>query len=47
MVLEDRLVLRTAHPTDTVRYLVDAVLIAALLIAGRRLAAARRKHATA
>jgi YjbE family integral membrane protein len=46
MVLEDRFILRTAHPSDAVRYLVDVALIAALLLAGRRWAAARRKHAT-
>ena len=45
MVLEDRFLIRTAHPTEAVRYLVDALLIAVLLLAGRRWAAARRKHA--
>jgi YjbE family integral membrane protein len=44
MVLEDRFVVRTAHPTDAARYVVDVVLIAVLLLAGRRWAAARRKH---
>ena len=38
MVLEDRFILGMVHSSDGVRYLVDAVLIAALLIAGRRLA---------
>lgn len=45
MVLGDRFVVRTAHPTDAVRYIADALLIAALLVGGRRMAAARRKHA--
>jgi len=45
MVLEDRFVLRTAHPTDPIRYLIDGLLIAAILVAGRRIGAARRKHA--
>ena len=47
MVLEDQFVLRIAHPSDAVRYLVDAVLIVVLLVAGRRWAAARRKTAPA
>ena len=45
MVLEDGFVRRAAHPTEGVRYVVDVVLIAVLLVAGRRLAASRRKHA--
>jgi YjbE family integral membrane protein len=45
MVFEDRFVLRVAHPTDPVRYLVDILLIVAILVAGRRIGAARRKHA--
>jgi YjbE family integral membrane protein len=45
MVLEDRFVLQTAHPTDAIRYLIDAVLIAAILVAGRRITAGRRKQA--
>jgi len=45
MVFEDRFVVRTLHPTEAMRYLLDAVLIAALLLAGRRLGAARRGQA--
>jgi YjbE family integral membrane protein len=45
MMLEDRFVLRTAHPTDPIRYLIDALLITAILVAGRRITAARRKQA--
>jgi YjbE family integral membrane protein len=44
MMLEDRFILRTVHPTDITRYAVDGVLIAALLLVGRRWAALRRKH---
>jgi YjbE family integral membrane protein len=44
MVLEDRFVMRTLHPTDAVRYTVDVLLIAALLATGWRMAA-RRKQA--
>ncbi|HLK47410.1 MAG TPA: TerC family protein [Bryobacteraceae bacterium] len=47
MVLEDGFVVRAVHPSEAVRFLVDLVLIALLLLAGRRWAAARRKHATA
>lgn len=47
MVLEDQFMLRAAHLSETVRYVVDAVLIVALLLGGRRWAAARRKTATA
>ena len=45
MVLEDPFVARSIHPSDAARYLVDGVLIAALLIAGWRLGAAARKQA--
>ena len=45
MVFEDRFVVRALHPTEAMRYLLDAVLIAALLLAGRRLGAARRGQA--
>ena len=45
MVLEDPFLVRTAHPTETARYLVDGALVVALLVAGWRLGAARRKHA--
>ncbi len=45
MLLEDRLILRAAHPTELVRYLFDAFLIAAVLLAGHRIGAARRKQA--
>jgi YjbE family integral membrane protein len=45
MLLEDRFVLHAAHPTAHVRYLVDALLIVAVLLAGRRIGAARRKQA--
>jgi YjbE family integral membrane protein len=47
MVLEDQFIRRAAHPSEAVRYLVDAALIAVLLFGGRRWAAARRKAATA
>jgi len=45
MMLEDRFLLRAVHPSNSVRYLVDALLIALVLVVGRRLGAARRKHA--
>ena len=45
MVLQDPFMVRTVHPTDMARYLVDAVLIAALLVAGWRLGAAARQRA--
>lgn len=45
MVLEDPFLARLAHPNETVRYLVDAALIGILLVAGRQVGAARRRHA--
>ncbi len=45
MVLDDRLVRRTAHPTDTVRYLLEFFIIIAILVVGRRIGAARRRQA--
>ena len=42
MVMEDRFVIRTLHPGHLARYLVDAVLIIALLLIGRRLAVRRK-----
>jgi YjbE family integral membrane protein len=45
MVLADRFIVRTAHPTDVARYLIDAILVAALVLGGRRLGASRRKQA--
>ena len=45
MVLGDRFITRTAHPTDVVRYLLDATLAAGLILGGRRLGASRRKQA--
>jgi len=46
MVLQDRFVARVLHPTDLARYLVDAGLIVVLLVAGRRIGAARRRRGT-
>lgn len=43
MVLEDRFVVRTLHPTDAARYLVEAVLVGAVLLAGKRIGARRRQ----
>lgn len=45
MVFEDRFVVRAIHPSDHIRYLVDVLLIVGVLLAGRRIGAARRKHA--
>jgi YjbE family integral membrane protein len=45
MMLQDRFIVGLFHPTDLARYLVAAALVAVLLVAGRRVAAARRKHA--
>jgi len=45
MVLGDRFVLRAAHPSDPLRYFIDVLVITAILVAGRRIGAARRKHA--
>ena len=45
MAMQDHFVMRIAHPTDSVRYMIDALLIAALVLAGRRIAVARRKQA--
>lgn len=45
MMLEDPFLAKLLHPSDISRYLVDAVLIAALLIAGWRIGASRRKQA--
>jgi YjbE family integral membrane protein len=45
MMLEDPFLVRLLHPSDVSRYRVDAVLIAALLIAGWRISASRRKQA--
>lgn len=45
MVLEDPFMTRALHPSEAVRYLVDAFLIVALLVSGRRIGAARRKQA--
>ena len=36
MILQDPFVLRLAHPTEAARYAVDAVLIAAILVIGRK-----------
>lgn len=45
MVLADRFITQTAHPTDLVRYLLEAMLAAGLILGGRRLGASRRKQA--
>jgi YjbE family integral membrane protein len=45
MILEDRFAVRALHASDPIRYLVDAALIAVLLLAGRRVGLARRKAA--
>lgn len=45
MVLEDPFIMRALHPGEAVHYLVDAALIIALLVGGRRIGAARRKQA--
>jgi len=45
MVMSDRFITRAAHPTEAVRYVIDAILIAALVFGGRRLGASRRRQA--
>ncbi len=45
MVLEDRFLVHAFHPSETARYLLDGVLMAVVLFAGRRLGAARREQA--
>jgi len=47
MILTDPVLERALHPGDTVRYVVEGLLIAALLIAGRLIAAARLRRAAA
>jgi YjbE family integral membrane protein len=45
MMLEDPFVVRVLHPSDVVRYLADALLIATILVAGRQISASRRRQA--
>ena len=45
MMLEDPFLVRVLHPSDAVRYLADFLLIATILVAGRRISASRRKQA--
>lgn len=45
MIVEDHFVNRTIHVSDPVRYLVDAALVAAVIFAGKRIAAGRRASA--
>jgi YjbE family integral membrane protein len=45
MMLEDPFLVRVLHPSDVVRYLADALLIATILVAGRRISASRRRQA--
>ena len=45
MVMADQFVVRTANPPALARYVVDAVLIAVVLIVGARVARARREQA--
>lgn len=45
MVLEDPFMVRALHPGEAAHYLVDAILIVALLVGARRIGASRRKHA--
>jgi YjbE family integral membrane protein len=44
MMLQDLFLTRYLHPSDGARYLVDALLIVAVLGAGRRVGASRRKQ---
>ncbi len=44
MIVHDPFVARNLHPGDLLRYLIDSFLIAAILVAGRRLGALRRKQ---
>ncbi len=43
MILTDPFVVGILHPTDTLRYVVEGVLIVAVLVAGRLLSATRRR----
>ena len=45
MMLEDPFLARVLHPSDVVRYLADSLLIATILVAGKRISASRRRHA--
>ena len=47
MMLQDRFVARALHPSDGARYLVDVLLIAILLLAGRHIGRARRQRGEA
>jgi len=42
MILTDPFMVRTVHPSDTLRYAVEAALVVALVVAGRLLCRARR-----
>ena len=45
MILADPFLVRVLHPSDVVRYLADVVLIATILVAGRRISVSRRRQA--
>jgi len=45
MMLEDPFLARVLHPSDVVRYLADSLLIATILVAGKRISASRRRQA--
>ena len=45
MMLEDPFLVRVLHPSDVVRYLADGLLIATILVAGRRMSGSRRRQA--
>jgi len=47
MILTDRFVVRLLHPSDTVRYIVEAVLVVALIAGGKILCDRRRGRKTA
>jgi hypothetical protein len=43
MILTDPFIVDILHPTDTLRYVVEGLLIVAVLVAGRLLSATRRR----
>jgi YjbE family integral membrane protein len=45
MMLEDPFLARVLHPSDVVRYLADSLLIATILVAGKRISTSRRRQA--
>jgi len=46
MILSDPWSVRVLHPSDIARYLVEGLLVVALVICGRLISGARRRRAT-